>query len=170
MFREMKRKKQLLSHLESIKILEKYTSGALGLIGDGNYPYTVPLSYVYSNNKIFFHAAKSGYKIDAIKNNNKASFCIIEKDDVKMKEYTTYYRSVIVFGRVFIIEDEDKKREAIEKLAIKYYPNDNKENRNNIINKEYNAMCMIELDIEHITGKEAIELVKTKKENICLER
>ena len=57
------------------------------------------------------------------------------------------------------------KREAIEKLALKYYPNDNKENRNNIINKEYNAMCMIELDIEHITGKEAIELVKTKKEN-----
>lgn len=87
------------------------------------------------------------------------------KDDVKMKEYTTYYRSVIVFGKVFIIEDEDKKREAIEKLALKYYPNDNKENRNNIINKEYNAMCMIELDIEHITGKEAIELVKIKKEN-----
>ena len=165
MFREMKRKKQLLSHSESIKILEKCTSGVLGLIGDDNYPYTVPLSYVYSDNKIFFHAAKSGYKIDAIKNNNKASFCIIEKDDVKMKEYTTYYRSVIVFGRVSIIENEYKKREAIEKLALKYYPNDTKENRNNIIDKEYDAMCMIELDIEHITGKEAIELVKTKKEN-----
>ncbi|MEI0799720.1 pyridoxamine 5'-phosphate oxidase family protein, partial [Brachyspira intermedia] len=160
MFREMKKKKQLLSHSESIKILEKCTSGVLGIIGDDNYPYTVPLSYVYSDNKIFFHGAKRGYKIDAIKNNNKASFCIIEKDDVKMKEYTTYYRSVIVFGKVFIIEDEDKKREAIEKLAIKYYPNDTKENRNNIIDKEYNAMCMIELDIEHITGKEAIELVK----------
>ena len=164
MFREMRRKKQLLSNSESISILKKCTSGVLAVLGDDNYPYAVPLSYVYDDNKIFFHAAKSGYKLDAIKNNNKVSFCVIEKDDIKPEEYTTYYRSVIVFGRAFIIEDDNIKREAIEKLALKYYPNDIKENRDKAINNEYNALCIIELDIEYMTGKEAIELIN-KKEN-----
>ena len=153
MFREMRRKKQLLSNSDSISILKKCTSGVLAVSGDDDYPYTVPLSYVYDDNKIFFHAAKSGYKLDAIKNNNKVSFCVIEKDDIKPEEYTTYYRSVIVFGRAFIIEDDNIKREAIEKLALKYYPDDIKENRDKAINNEYNALCIIELDIEYMTGK-----------------
>ena len=153
MFREMRRKKQLLSNSDSISILKKCTSGVLAVSGDDDYPYTVPLSYVYDDNKIFFHAAKSGYKLDAIKNNNKVSFCVIEKDDIKPEEYTTYYRSVIVFGRAFIIEDDNIKRGAIEKLALKYYPDDIKENRDKAINNEYNALCIIELDIEYMTGK-----------------
>lgn len=164
MFREMRRKKQLLSNSDSISILKKCTSGVLAVSGDDDYPYTVPLSYVYDDNKIFFHAAKSGYKLDAIKNNNKVSFCVIEKDDIKPEEYTTYYRSVIVFGRAFIIEDDNIKRGAIEKLALKYYPDDIKENRDKAINNEYNALCIIELDIEYMTGKEAIELINKKGE------
>ena len=116
MFREMRRKKQLLSNEETIAILEKCTSGVLAILGDDNYPYAVPLSYAYYDNRIVFHSARNGYKLDAIRNNNKASFCVIEKDDIKPEEYTTYYRSVIAFGKVFIIENEDKKREAIEKL------------------------------------------------------
>lgn len=158
MFREMRRKNQLLSNDENISILEKCSSGVLAVLGEDAYPYAVPLSYVYYDKKIFFHTAKIGYKLDAIKNNNKVSFCVIEKDDVKAEEYTTYYRSVIVFGKAFIIEDDDTKREVIEKLALKYYPNDTKSNRYNAINKEYDAFYIIELDIEHITGKEAIEL------------
>ena len=154
----------MLSNSDSISILKKCTSGVLAVSGDDDYPYTVPLSYVYDDNKIFFHAAKSGYKLDAIKNNNKVSFCVIEKDDIKPEEYTTYYRSVIVFGRAFIIEDDNIKRGAIEKLALKYYPDDIKENRDKAINNEYNALCIIELDIEYMTGKEAIELIN-KKEN-----
>ena len=66
MFREMRRKNQLLSNLQSISILEKCSSGVLAVSGDDNYPYAVPLSYVYYDNKIFFHVAKSGYKLDAI--------------------------------------------------------------------------------------------------------
>ena len=154
----------MLSNSDSISILKKCTSGVLAVSGDDDYPYTVPLSYVYDDNKIFFHAAKSGYKLDAIKNNNKVSFCVIEKDDIKPEEYTTYYRSVIVFGRAFIIEDDNIKRGAIEKLALKYYPDDIKENRDKAINNEYNALCIIELDIEYMTGKEAIELINKKGE------
>lgn len=79
MFRTMRRKNQALSQQENIAILQKATSGTLALLGDNNYTYAVPLSYVYHNNKIFFHCAKTGHKIDAIKKHNKVSFCIMNK-------------------------------------------------------------------------------------------
>lgn len=161
MFREIRRKKQLLSQEETIEIMEKGTSGVLALLGDHDYPYAVPLSYVYCDSKIYFHAAKAGHKIDAIRKCEKASFCVIDEDHVVPEEYTTYFRSAIAFGKVKIIENDEEKRSAIEKLAARYTP-DNEEGRQKTIEKEYNVLCMIEFDIEHMTGKEAIELVRKK--------
>ena len=75
MFREMRRKKQILTPEKSIEILKKGTSGVLALSGDDGYPYAVPLSYVYENSMLYFHGAKEGHKIDAIRTCDKASFC-----------------------------------------------------------------------------------------------
>lgn len=162
MFREMRRNKQLLSNNESVEILKNGTSGVLALLGDNEYPYAVPISYVYDNSKIYFHGAKSGHKIDAIRKCNKASFCVIAQDEIHPEKYTTYFKSVIAFGKIRILEDENEIRQAIEKLAIKYYPKDDEVNRNQEIAKEWKTLCMIELSIEHMTGKEAIEIVKKK--------
>lgn len=162
MFREMRRKKQLLSNEDVMEILEKSTSGVLAVIGDDDYPYAVPVSYVYYDSKIYFHGAKSGHKLDAIKKNAKVSFCVIDKDDIVKEEYTTYFRSVIAFGKAYVIEDEKEIMESIEKLSIKYYPEDSEENRNKAIEREKKDLCMVRIDIEHVTGKEAIELVKMK--------
>ena len=118
-FREMRRKKQALSQQEVADILHKRTSGVLALLGDNDYPYAVPISYVYDDGKIYFHSAKSGHKIDAIQRTTKASFCVIDKDLVIPEKYTTYFRSVIAFGQIKVIEDESEKRATIEKLAIK---------------------------------------------------
>ncbi len=84
MFREMRRKKQILSNKEIIELLEKGTSGVLALLGDNEYPYAVPISYVYDNSKIYFHGAKVGHKIDAIRKCSKASFCVIAQDEIKV--------------------------------------------------------------------------------------
>ena len=73
MFREMRRKRQALSREEISLILYRGTSGVLALSGDDNYPYAVPISYVYDGEKIFFHCAKSGHKLDAIQQNEKVS-------------------------------------------------------------------------------------------------
>lgn len=162
MFREMRRNKQLLSNNESVEILKNGTSGVLALLGDNEYPYAVPISYVYDNSKIYFHGAKSGHKIDAIRKCNKASFCVIAQDEIHPEKYTTYFKSVIIFGKIRILEGENEIRQAIEKLAIKYYPKDDEVNRNQEIAKEWKALCMIELSAEHMTGKEAIEIVKKK--------
>lgn len=141
--------------------MEKGVSGVLALLGDDDYPYALPLSYVYCNSKIYFHSAKTGHKIDAIRKAQKASFCVIDKDHVVPEEYTTYFKSAIAFGKVKIIENDEEKRRAIEKLAIRYRPG-NEERRSQVIAKEYNAFCMIEFEIEHMTGKQAIELVRKK--------
>ena len=158
-FREMRRKRQQLSDERSIGILQKSTSGTLALLGDNGYPYAVPISYVYAEGKLYFHSALSGHKVDAIRNCDKASFCVIEQDDVQPKKYTTYFRSVIAFGRIHIIKDEMEKLETARLLGNRYNPNDDESLRLELA-KGFSRMLMIRFDIEHLTGKEAIELVK----------
>ncbi len=160
MFREMRRKNQLLKDSESAQILKERTSGVLAVSGDGGYPYAVPLSYVYADGKIYFHCAKEGHKLDAIKRNGKVSFCVVDCDNVVPDEYTTYYRSVIVFGRARILSDEEK-RAPLEKLAAKYTPDD-AEGRKKEIERFFERVCMVEIEIEHMTGKEAKELVSAR--------
>ena len=105
---------------ECDRILYNGTSGVLALHGDDGYPYAVPVSYVYNGEKLLFHSAKNGHKIDAILKNATASFCVIDQDQIVPEEYTTYFRSIIAFGRIRILEDDTEKRSAIEKLAVKY--------------------------------------------------
>ncbi|SCJ50192.1 Predicted flavin-nucleotide-binding protein [uncultured Eubacterium sp.] len=162
MFRNMRRSKQVLSQADSIAILERATSGVLAVAGDDDYPYAVPISFVYADGKIFFHCAKSGHKLDAIARNNKVSFCIIDEDQIVPEEYTTYFRSVIAFGKARILEEEGEKRSAIEKLAAKYSPNQ-EEGRLKEIDDQISHMCMVEITVDHLSGKEAIEFVKAKQ-------
>jgi len=163
MFREMRRKKQQLSTEESISVLRKGTSGVLAVFGEEGYPYAVPLSYIYHDGKIFFHCALTGHKLDAIRSNPKVSFCVIDQDQVIPEEYTTYFRSVIVFGQARVLEDEGEKRAALESLAARYSP-EQEDGRKKEINELFNRLHMVEITIDHMTGKEAIELVRQKTE------
>lgn len=163
MFREMRRKKQQLSAEECKEILRRGTSGVLAAEGDGGFPYAVPLSYVYEKGRLYFHCAKAGHKLDAVRRNAKVSFCVIDKDTVIPEEYTSYFRSVIVFGEMRILEDEAEKWDAMERLSLKYAPEDSPENRRRAIEKDWAPLCVLELAIAHMSGKEAIELVREKK-------
>ena len=107
MFREMRRKRQQLSPAECEEILRRGTSGVLAAEGDGGYPYAVPLSYIYEDGRLYFHCAKAGHKLDAVRRNKKVSFCVIDRDTIVLEEYTSYFRSVIVFGEMRILEDEE---------------------------------------------------------------
>lgn len=157
MNRKLRRYKQELSHDEIIKILSTATSGVLAVLGDDDYPYAVPLSYVYHQNQLIFHCACTGHKIDAIKKHQKVSFCIIDQDQVVPEKYTTYYRSVIVFGKARLVNDDYEKRRSLEILAAKYSPDD-RQGREEEINKLFQQVMVMIVDIESISGKEAIEL------------
>ena len=160
-FREMRRKRQQLSEEESIGILQKATAGTLALLGDDDFPYAVPISYVYHEGKLYFHSTLAGHKVDAIRKCDKASFCVIEQDDVQPKKYTTFYRSVIAFGRIHIIEVEQEKLETARMLGNRYNPND-EESLQKELESGFSRMLMIRFNIEHLTGKEAIELVRMR--------
>ncbi|WP_281670522.1 pyridoxamine 5'-phosphate oxidase family protein [Segatella buccae] len=161
-FRPMRRKRQQLSEQECMEILEKATSGVLSVLGDGGYPYGVPISYVVAGGKLYFHSALKGHKVDAVRGCDKASFTVIDRDDVKPKEFTTYFRSVVCFGRVRLIEDDAEKLDTLRKLGERYNLGDEEGIRHEI-DKDFSHLVMLEFAIEHLSGKEAIELVRMKR-------
>ncbi|PKN84001.1 MAG: 5-nitroimidazole antibiotic resistance protein [Chloroflexi bacterium HGW-Chloroflexi-4] len=157
MFRPLRRKNQALSEEEAIEILRSCTSGVLAVAGDEDYPYAVPLSYVYEYGKLYFHCAAEGHKIDGINRNDKVSFCVIKADYVKQETFTTHYKSVIVFGKARILKEESEKRHALESLVKKYSPDFIPEGQIEI-EHDLKIVCLVEIAIEHMTGKAAIEL------------
>ena len=160
-FRPMRRHRQQLPDNDCIGILEHATAGTLALLGDDGYPYAVPISFVYHEGCIYFHSAVEGHKVDAIRRNEKASFCVIDQDEVHGELYTTFFRSVIAFGRIRIIEDEEEKLAAVRLLGIRYNP-DQDEALQKEMEKGLHRMLALCLKIEHLTGKEAIELTRRK--------
>lgn len=148
MFRPMRRSRQALGIDACKEVLSRGTSGVLALLGDGE--------------KLYFHCAREGHKLDAIRREARASFCVVDRDEVVPEEYTTYFRSAIAFGRVRVIEDEVQKRAAVELLACRYFPQDSAENRHRAIEREWAGLCMLEMDIEHLSGKEAVELARER--------
>ena len=161
MFREMRRKNCVISTETAEKILREGDFGVLALSGDDGYSYAVPINYAVAGNKIYFHSAKTGHKLDAIKNNDKVSFCVVDRHEVIAEEFTTYFSSAIAFGRIKIIEDnaDPDKRRGLELLADKYCLNANPERREKELSR-LNALVVLVLEIEHLTGKAARELVR----------
>lgn len=164
MFREMRRKNQQLSEAECLQVLDRGTHGVLALEGDEGYPYAVPISYAYDEkeNCFYFHGAKSGHKLDAVHRCARASFCVVDQDQIVPERFTTYFRSVIAFGRIHEITDETEKKKAIEAVACHYSPEESEESREKEIRNTWKALCLLRFDVEHMTGKEAIELVREK--------
>lgn len=159
MFRQMRRSKCVLSAETAEKILREGSYGVLALTGDDGYNYAVPLNYALDGNKIYFHSALSGHKLDAIKNNDKVSFCVVDRHDVIAAEFTTYFTSVIVFGRIRITADDAEKLHGLELLADKYSPNVDKTLREKELAR-VNAVQILILEIEHVSGKAARELIR----------
>lgn len=162
MFRDMRRKDQVLSCEECLAVLDRGTSGVLAVHGDDGYPYAVPLSYAYEDGKLWFHCARTGHKLDAILRDPKVTFCVVDRDQVVPLEYTTYFRSVILFGKARVLEDPAEVRAALEKLALRYAPEDSEAHREAILEKELPAVVVVEVAVEHLSGKEAIELVRSR--------
>ena len=159
MMREMRRFKQALTREQCDEILNRGTSGVLAVAGEGGWPYAVPLSYVWTAGRLFFHFAPAGHKLDAIRREERVSFCVTGRDQVVPEEYTTYYRSVIVFGRARVIGDPAEKRRAIEALAEKYRPGF-PEAMAAEIDGSWERFLMVELVPEQVTGKQARELME----------
>ena len=153
MFREMRRFKQQISEDECIHILKEEPRGVLSMLGDDGYPYGIPISHYYceEDGKIYFHGAKVGHKIDAIKSYDKASFCVYDKGYRKEGEWALNIKSVVIFGRIRLVEDEEKSRMICTRLCRKF--TDDEEYLRKEIENAFPRVQCLEMTIEHMTGK-----------------
>ena len=151
MFRNMRRLGQQLSQEECIDILINEPRGVLAVLGDDDYPYTVPISHVYVDGKIYFHGAKTGHKNDAIKKHSKVSYCVID-NGVKEKDSWWYtFRSVIAFGKITTLTDSAEKIDRLTHLGNKFFPTP--EDTEDEIDRLLDRTEVFEITIEHMTGK-----------------
>ena len=153
MFREMLRKKQQLTQEACIEILKKEPRGVLSVLGDDDYPYGMPMNHYYceEDGKIYFHSGKNGHRVDAIKRCDKASFCVYDGGFRREGEWALNINSVIVFGRIELIEDQEKIYEIARLLSYKFTNDEEYIERE--LQKSGPGTMMFALVPEHMTGK-----------------
>ena len=153
MFRKIRRVKNEISVEEAKKLLHHNKRGALAVHGDHGYPYCIPINFYYDegDNRIYFHSAKSGHKIDAIKADDKVCFTSWDDGYLEEGDWAYHVSSCVVFGRACLVEDLDLARDRIRKFALKYYPTAQEVDRE--IERSFKAVQMVAIDIDHISGK-----------------
>lgn len=161
MERKMRRFRQSLCEQSVKEILSNATNGVLSLVDSSGVPYGVPVSYVYDGNKcIYFHSATDGHKIECIEADGRCSFCVVGQDLVMPDEFTSYFRSVIVKGRIHVVTTRDEMMRGLLLLCGKYSPGVDPDAE---ISKCISHVSVLCLDIDSMTGKEAIELVRNTR-------
>lgn len=160
MQRTMRRKRQELSREEALAILDETTAGVLALIDEGDEPYAVPISFARVGDVLYFHGAREGRKLDAMRHCGRASFCTIAQDEIVPQKFTTRFRSAVAFGAVRVVEDDEARR-GLWALAQKYNPGDI-EGATAEIEGAFARTRVFALDIDDLTAKEAIELVRER--------
>lgn len=153
MFREIARKKQALPKERITEILMAEKRGVLSLQGENGYPYGVPMNYWYeeATGYLYFHSGKKGHKVDAIAADNRVSFCVYDQGYREEGEWALNISSVIVFGKLFPVEDPEKAMDICRSLSLKYTL-DREYIEGEIQQSGSNTLCY-ELRPEHITGK-----------------
>ncbi|MBQ7433677.1 MAG: pyridoxamine 5'-phosphate oxidase family protein [Lachnospiraceae bacterium] len=153
MFRKMRRFKQEVSHEECVSILQTEKRGVLSVIGDEGYPYAIPMDFYYDaeEKKIYFHAAREGHKMDAIKRCDKVCFTTWNTGFRKEGDWSWNVTSVVVMGRAELVSDTELANEKLRKLALKYYPT--VEEVDAEMQRDAHRVQMIAIAMEHMTGK-----------------
>ena len=150
-FRPMRRFKQQMTDEACIALLQKAPRGVLAVLGDGGYPYTVPLDFVYDDGKIYFHCAKEGHKLDAFSECDKVSYCCMDEGYRKEGEWALNIRSVIVFGHMKLVTDPEKTKWICTNLVRKF--TDDEAYLQHELKHALPRVQCLELIVEHMTGK-----------------
>lgn len=153
MNREMYKKERQMSSEATAAIFSKGNHGTLAVNGDDGYPYAVPVNYLYDGGKIYIHSAKYGYKIDAVKRDDKVCFSAILNSKVQQDKFTAAFQSVIAFGKISFVEDEAEKKRILEQFIYKMSP-EFVEGGMKFVNAAIGKTALLCIDVEEIKGKE----------------
>ena len=157
MFRPLRRKSRAISDDAARDLLEHERRGVLAVNGDDGYPFALPVNYYYdrTNGRIYFHGAKAGHKVDALKRSDKVCFTVYGNEHFKDGEWAPYVQSTVVFGRCRLVDDPAATEARVRELALKYYPS--AEEVEHELAKDIKGVQLYEIEIEHLTGKQIQE-------------
>lgn len=158
MFREMRRKKNMISQEAAKALLHNERRGVLAVQGDGGYPYAVPVNFLYDEkeNRILFHGAKAGHKVDALRACDKVCFTVFGNEMPGEPAWAPHVQSTVVFGRCRLLEDRDESMRLAKSFAMKYYPDEAAVDEE--IRRSGKAVQMFVIEVEHLSGKEIQEI------------
>ena len=157
MFREMRRAKRALPAEAAEQLLQDSRRGVLAVNGANGYPYAIPINYLYDRReqKIFFHGARAGHKLYAIRACDKVCFTVYGNETVKAEPWAPFVQSVVVFGRCRLLENTPETAARLKRFAMKYYPEEHLADEE--IAASGRAVQLFEIAIEYLTGKEIQE-------------
>ena len=139
---------------EAVEVLNKGEYGILTTVDNELQPHGTPLSYVNIDDKIYFHCALEGLKLDNISKNPKVCFTVVGKTKVLPDKFSTEYESVMAYGKAVIVKGEEKifvLREVIKKYSPEFM-----ESGEQYINRAAEKTCVVKIDVNHITGKHRV--------------
>ncbi len=152
-FRPMRRIKQQISREECEKVLSEQKRGVLSMIGDGGYPYGIPMDHFFckEDGKLYFHCAKEGHKLDAVSECDKVSYCCMDEGYRKEGEWALNIRSVVVFGHMKLVTDPENTKWICTNLVRKF--TDDEAYLQHELKHALPRVQCLELIVEHMTGK-----------------
>ena len=153
MFRELQRKHKQLPMDACLDVLKTEKRGVLSVNGDGGYPYCMPMNHYYneSDGKLYFHCGKSGHRLDALNRDSRACFCVYDAGYAKPGEWALNVKSVIVFGRIEIVDDLEQIERITTALSYKFI--DDEDHIRAEIEAHGHRTLLLVLTPEHICGK-----------------
>ena len=154
MFRKIRKIKNEIDKDAVDSLLRSCRRGVLSMNGEDGYPYAIPVNYYYdeANQKIYFHGAKAGYKVDCLNRNDKVCFTVFGNESIKDLEWAPYVQSVVVFGRCHLVDTDN---EVLKTFMMKYYPDVDLIDK--VIEEDSKFVQMYEISIEHKSGKQVQE-------------
>ena len=157
MFRELLRKEQQLTEAECTEILKTETRGVLSVNGEDGYPYGMPMNHFYDETDgcIYFHCGKTGHRVDALKNDHRASFCVYDHGHKNEGEWAFKVKSVIVFGKIEMLDAPEIIADITAKLSRKFTADE--EYIQKEIQSALHKTLLLRLIPAHICGKKVTE-------------
>lgn len=157
MFRTIRKKKKDIGVEAAEQLLINCRRGVLAVNGVEGYPYAIPINFYFDkkNRKIYFHGAKAGHKIDALRACDKVCFTVYGNETIKEEAWAPFMQSVVVFGRCRLMESGTEATALLKQFAMKYYPEEKLADEE--IAKDGKATQLFEIEIDHLSGKEVQE-------------
>lgn len=154
-FRPLRRFKQAATPQECEELLTSAERGILAVHGENGYPYGLPVNYLYLDGKIYFHCAKAGHKLDAVRSNDKVCFTVLSEPVKNPGEWWNCFTSVICFGRISEVSEEQEKDRLLRLIGAKYFP-EGYDIESDMAKNAGNAL-ILEIQIDHLSGKHVRE-------------